>query len=224
MLLKEVFDQLTYGELSQLALGTGSQGEIEEANYPRVLASVNLGLSALYKRFKLKEGQLTFPLTTEGNVYQIKANDLNKIEKVFTLEGTELSLNDGSDPYSCFTPSINTLSVPLGIVTGSMEVPEKYRTAEIQVIYRAGHPVVSVDDAGFDIETATIELPYSHLEALLYFIASRLHNPIGMVNEFNAGNNWAAKYEMECERLKSQGLEINHEVDSHSRLRSNGWV
>ena len=53
MKLKEVFDQLTYGELSQLSIGGQAQGEITEENYARVVAHVNLGLSAIYKRFHL---------------------------------------------------------------------------------------------------------------------------------------------------------------------------
>ena len=36
MNLQEIFDQLTYGELSQLSIGGGEVGVISVANYPRV--------------------------------------------------------------------------------------------------------------------------------------------------------------------------------------------
>ena len=223
MKLSEVFQQLAYGELSQIALGTITDEELAEESYAPLLAHVNLGLSALYKRFNLKEGRITFPLSQAGNVYKLGVTDLNKIERVETLEGTELSLNDGNDPLSCYTPQMNTLRVPQKIVSKSPDLPEKYITGELLVIYRANHPKV-VATGGFLIpKSVELELPYSHLEALLYFVASRVHNPIGMVNEFNAGNNWAAKYEMECQRLESLDLEID-DTTTNARLNKNGWV
>ena len=187
------------------------------------MAHVNLGLTALYKRFNLKEGRLVFPLSPVGNVYKLGTADLNKIERVLTKEGFELALNDGNDPLSCYTPQMNILRVPPKIVSKSQDLPEKYITDELEVIYRANHAKI-VATGGFLLpEKVEMELPDSHLEALLYFVASRVHNPIGMVNEFNAGNNWAAKYEMECQRLESLDLEID-DITTNARLNKNGWV
>jgi hypothetical protein len=223
MKLAEVFTQLAYGEFSQLALGANNNGELDATNYPILISHINLGLAALYKRFHLKEGRINFPLTEDENVYKLNVTDLNKMERVLTLEGAELGLNDYSDPYSCFTVSMDTLRVPQAIVAKSQDIPERYRTSELVVVYRANHPklAVSVD---VDPEEVELELPYSHLEALLYFMASRANNPIGMINEFNAGNNWAMKYEQECLRLKESGLEIDPENYEHTRLERNGWV
>lgn len=223
MTLSEIFSQLAYGELSQLALGRNSEGELDENNYPVLVSHINLGLSALYKRFNLKEGRLTFPLTQEGNVYKLGVTDLNKIEQVITAEGTSLKLNDETDPYSCFTPSMDTIRVPQKIVDKDPDVPEKYRTSELLVVYRANHPKITLVNGFINPDTTELELPYTHLEALLYFVASRVNNPIGMVNEFNAGNNWAAKYEMECQKLEAYNLEIDKGTSS-TRLRNNGWV
>jgi hypothetical protein len=47
------------------------------------------------------------------------------------------------------------------------------------------------------------------MQALMYFVASRAHNPAGMSNEFHAGNTWYAKYEGECMRLKLENYEID---------------
>ena len=44
MTLQEIFDQLTYGELSQLSMGGSEAGIIDESNYSRILVHVNLGL------------------------------------------------------------------------------------------------------------------------------------------------------------------------------------
>lgn len=248
MKLVEIFSQLTYGEFSQLNLGGAQQGEINEDNYPAVLAHLNLGLTALYKRFPLKEGRLlvvlqpgmvTYPLHSKYALSNTKSkelvrhiqdsptarflDDIHKVERVYTLNGVEMGLNDLEDPYAIMTPSAAVLRVPSLIVSGSSEVPAHLQTHTLEVVYRANHPILNADAGGFNPETLEVELPYSHLEPLLYFIASRAHNPIGMVNEFNAGNNYAAKYEMACQQIEQANLRVDQgsQVD---RLTRNGWV
>lgn len=223
MYLSEVFSQLAYGELAQTVLGENSEGELVENKFAMLMAHVNMGLTALYKRFNLKEGRLTFPLSTAGNVYKLGVTDLHKVERVLTSAGVDLPLNDGKEKYSCFTPRMDTIRVPLDIVNKVADVPEQFKTDSLEVVYRANHPKL-VDTLGIiDPETIEVELPYSHLEALLYFVASRVHNPIGMANEFHAGNSWASKYEAECMKLQQQNLEID-ESNDNDRLNRNGWV
>ena len=223
MKLSEVFQQLAYGELSQLNLGTITDEELPESAHAPLLAHVNLGLTALYKRFNLKQGRITFALNPAGSTYQIGASDLHKIERVLTDAGKDLPLNDGNDKYSCFTSKMDTLRIHPDVNVKLDSIPEQYKTDKITVLYRANHPKI-VATGGFLVpESVELELPYSHLEALLYFVASRAHNPIGMVNEFNAGNNWAAKYEMECQRLENLNLEID-EANENFRLYEKGWV
>jgi len=68
-----------------------------------------------------------------------------------------------------------------------------------------------------------VQLPDSHLEALLFFVASRVNNPIGMTNEFNAGNSYAAKFEAACQALEEQGLQVDQD-SQNTRLHRGGWV
>lgn len=223
MKLSEVFQQLAYGELSQISIGGITDDELAEEAHAPLLAHVNLGLTAIYKRFNLKEGRITFPLVPGSYLYKLAASDLHKIEQVYTAEGVELPLNDGNSAFSCTTPQLNTLRVVKKIVDRTMDLPEKYQTTGLEVVYRANHTKVVASGGYLIPEMVELELPDSHLEALLYFVASRVHNPIGMVNEFNAGNNWAAKYEMECQRLEGLNLEID-ESNGNERLSRNGWV
>ena len=68
MYIKDIFEQLTVGELSNLALGGGDNGAVKVADYPKVLAHINLGLLNLYTRFHLKNGYTTIKLVPQ--VYQ----------------------------------------------------------------------------------------------------------------------------------------------------------
>jgi hypothetical protein len=245
MKLAEVFTQLTYGELSQLNIGGAEAGAIDDTNYAKILPHVNLGLAALYKRFNLKENRLVIELIEDKVTYPLLKRfavngggaepvryimdtlsepyleDINKVERVYLDSGSELGLNDDSDIYGCFTPSYNILRIPAILVNDGV-VPEELMTASLEVVYRANHPLL-VYDADFNPNSIELELPYSHLEPLLLFIASRINNPIGMTNEFHAGNSYAAKYEQACILLEQKNLQVD--VGSQGdRFSSKGWV
>ena len=223
MKLQEIFDQLTHGELSQLSMGGGEAGVINETNYQRVLPHINLALTSLYKRFNLKEKRLAITLQREADTYQLNVEDILKIEKVLTDDEFELSLNREGDKYSCFTPTLTTLRLPKEIMAQGADLPDEYKTDGLTVVYRANHPKLVMKFGVLRSEATNVELPSSHLQALLYFVASRAHNPIGMTNEFNAGNNYYAKYEAECQELEAKGLQVDRGIDNN-RLQRNGWV
>lgn len=222
MKLSEIFSQLTYGELSQLSLGGADVGEIDSNNYPKILSHVNMGLLALYARFPLKEGRVIVPLQVGKTTYLLDPNEVLKVERVYTATGWEMGLNDESDPFACFTPSLHTLRVSAAVTAGSGEIPDYLKTSSLEVVYRAKHPALTVD-AGFDPELVEVTLPYSHLEALLLYVASRVNNPIGMSNEFHAGNSYAAKFESACQQLELQNLRVDQGAQN-TRLERAGWA
>ena len=239
MKLSDIFSQLTYGELSQVSVGSADQGVIDATNYNQVLAHINLALAALYKRFPLKEGRASFALKPGQPIYKITtedglsflqgsnadefADDIIKIEKVLTDAGFELGINNSADVYSCFTPSATTLRVASPITDQIMDLPPYLKTVNLTVVYRANHPIISLGRGTFNPALVDVELPYSHLEALLMFVASRVHNPIGMDHGFHAGNSYYAKYESICQQLEKTNVGVDQGSQS-TRLRSNGWV
>jgi len=48
-------------------------------------------------------------------------------------------------------------------------------------------------------------------------------NPIGMTNEFHAGNSYYAKYEHEVNRLKIENLEIDN-IGYDDRFNQKGFI
>jgi hypothetical protein len=223
MRLQDIFDQLSTSEFSQISLGGQDAGVINEANQELVLNHINMALTAIYKRFNLREGRVRFVLQPGADSYAIKAEDLLKIERVVTDGGEELTLNDHNDPYSCFTPSLNSIRLPKAIVAQDSSTPDVYKTEGLTVIYRANHKKISSKYGFLNPTTMQLDLPQSHLMALLYYIASRAHNPIGMGQEFNAGNTWYMKFLSECEDLENRGLQVQ-ETEEANRLKRNGWV
>lgn len=149
-------------------------------------------------------------------------DDILKIERVYVSGGKELGLNDASDQYSCFTSSASTLRVPVEIAGKTSGIPVELVTDTLLVVYRANHPIL-VKCAGFNPANIELELPYSHLEPLLYYVASRINNPIGMANEFHAGNSYAAKYEKSCQELEMVNLRVD-QGSQNTKLRQKGFV
>lgn len=238
MKLSDVFAQLSFGELSQLSIGGEGSGVVNPNNYDALIAHVNMGLLSLYRRFPLKEGQLsfqleagrvTYPMDSAGDVSFLEgetgdfADDIIKIEGVQTLMGAVLGLNDASDPYSCFTPNMTTLRVPGTVAAQDASLPDYLKTPSLTVTYRAKHPLIVKKNAQFSPARVEVELPWTHLEPLLLFIASRIHNPVGMTNEFHAGNSYYAKYEKACADLEVKNIMID-QGNQNTQLERNGWV
>jgi hypothetical protein len=249
MTLQEIFDQLTFGELSQISIGGNEAGAIKETDYPRILVHINLGLTALYKRFSLKEGRLmlslvagrtVYPLTRQYAVSNTRStetvrylldstdvpfhDDIHKIEQVLTSAGVDLGLNNPSDPYAVSTPSHTTLRVNPEIVAMDINLPDWLKTSTLELVYRANHPKIVIGQGLFNPARVQVQLPDSYLNALLLFVASRVHTPGGMTGEFNPGNNYAMKYEAECQALVAQNLQVDRSDSGTHLFRQRGWA
>jgi len=223
MKLREIFEHLAYSELSQLNVGDVSLGLINESNYDKVLSAVNLGLTALHTRFCLKQNEVIIELEQGKYSYVVPKDDLLKVEIVYTDSGYELPLNDASQYYSVMTPNLKTINVPKDIVDGLVGVPEEYAASSLKLVYRANHKIMPYGFNGYDAEQVEIDLPYAYVEPLLYFIGSRFHNPMGLINDFNVGNNYAAKYERACQEIEKSNIRVD-QGKQNTRLAMGGWV
>ena len=238
MTLDDIFDQLTYGELSHLFI---TPGAVPATGLPAdkrkgIFLSVQLGLTELYKRFKLREGSLTIGLAADKYSYLLTTryaesnlkstgvvkhildadspflDDLLQIEKVYSEDGTELPLNMLDDEDSIMTPSFN-----------SIVIPDDLEGDTLRIQYRANHPVLQAHVAIAAPSIVTIDLPPTHLKALLLWVASRVHTkPISM-DMFHDGNNYYGKFEAACAELVNSGFHVENS-GVNDRLRSKGWV
>lgn len=239
MKLTEIFNMLSYGELSNLKIA-GEDGVVPKEKYAKIITSVNLGLTALHNRFLLQVGTLYVDLIEGQQQYILKrlyqvgnpeglrfvqyiresdptfADDIIRIEQVFDQNGRELGLNDPVNLYAVSTPNMSTLRVPLGLV-------KEEKVTSLTVLYRADHKRIVWEDKTFDPDDEEVELPYSHLQALVYYVASRIHNPTGFTDTNHEGNNYAAKYERECGNLEAQNLRVDTSETNTKTMRG-GWV
>lgn len=212
MNLQEIFDQLTDGELINTSIGSDKDGGINCGDERKICSHVELGLLALYKRFRLKTKTVDV-YTVEGQLeYKVDANDILKIERVYTADDCELQFNHTDNELSISAPTYDTI-----------KLSEEMKPQLLKVEYRARHPKLDKELVSFDAEKVEIELPYTHLEPLLLFVASRVLNPIGISGEFHEGNNYMAKYERACQMLEAHNYQSDNQSESN-RFNDRGWV
>ena len=251
MLLSDIYLQLQEGELSQIFPGTGDlvtgNGDMPSTQYQKLWPHVKLGLTELHKRFNLREsefsivlqpGQIAYPLQSRFAASNASSREpvryiedtsepftdnLTQVEQIWgTLNERdyEIPQNNRARPDAVRLPRYNNLIIP----DDPEKAPWLRETSELRVVYRADHPSIDEDLLRTPAEIE-IDLPSTFLEALLYFIAMRVHTPLGgMLGEtMSEGNNWAAKFEAEVRELKMLNLEIDN-LDGQSMFQSGGWA
>lgn len=216
MTLLDIYNQLAYGELRMLTIGGSSVNTetdgIKPEDYKRLLPHVQLGLTVLHTRCALKESSVLIPLALPRVTYTVAkkqdtptgwADDLLMIERVHGIyqgEEVELPIDDLTEPASIMKLAANRIIIP-------SDAPWLAETTVLDVKYRANHPAINPYIANAAPLAVPIDLPYTHLEALCYFVASRLHNPIGMTpGAMHEGNNYATKFEAAVAQLNDLGM------------------
>ena len=217
MKLQEIFDLLTFGELAQLSIGGGEAGVIDDINMAKILPHINLGLTSLYKRFNLKTSSLMVPLVVGQEIYPIIQEDLIKILEIYAPTTEEVSLNDPTNTFGCFTLSSNTL-----LVSTFLTNTRAYQY--LTIVYKANHPKLQADDGYVDVDTLLIELPDSYIEPLLYFVAARLLSSTGSGQfEGLASMQYMQKYENACQQLTNWNPQAEASREE-PRIRTGGWA
>lgn len=240
------FSQLNIGGAGQGVIDDTNMGKVvDHLNLGLTDLFTRFELKIGTAVLQLQPDQTTYPMTSKRAVSKYRAtippalpapvpyiidsvadpfkDDILLMTRIYTDGDYELPLNRLDVPYSLLTSKMDRLEVPLSIVNKAQTLPEVLLTNNLRVVYRCNHPILNMNVGAFDPDRLEIELPYSHLTALLYFVASRASNPVGLGQEFNAGNTYAAKYAAECQRLKLDGMEIQQRGDD-SKFQERGFV
>jgi hypothetical protein len=235
MTLSELFEQLSYGELSQLPAGTSEPGAIDEAYWRQVISHINLGLLELYKRFWVESGEVLLQLYDHIAYYKLHdryaesnrlspepyryikdseyypfRNNVMKIEQVFNACGEQVCLNDHTACESLFTPAYDTLQVPL---------PTNYTVLTVE--YRAGPEKIQYVP-GMDPEEVEVDIPPGLLEPLVLFVGARAYRVMNP-DQHNSTRAYMQLFEQACVQAHRYGLEIKTNY-GNTKLDNHQWV
>lgn len=217
MKLNEILDALASSELANLNFV--ENGEIIEAKIPKIVGAINLGLTKLYTRFKLKKGFITLSVTPSITSYELSTtNVLSGIntEGYITTEGFTgdlieiLNIKDSLDYNVSFDGSGNAVLLKTNLI--------KLKTAvEEEDTYTIEYSALPTKLVYIDNTDIAVELPDMYLPALLMFIGSRFASPVGISFDANRNSmdiNYLQQYEAECQRLEMLGLDVGNDLDT----------
>ena len=237
MKLSEFFELLEYGELANLSLSGGIDDEkgIREEDYPTLVSHINLGLSDLHTKFNLKEREVVlqeyssithyeldskYAVTNTSSTEPVKYildsetsvfnDDVLRINSAFNEIGEELPINDEYQPNSIFLNGYRTIQIPYPVDTNT-----------IFIMYRANHAKLDVQTPDLNAE---IELPAYCIEALLSYVASRVHSQRTSQEAQGAAVNLMAKYTLICDQIELRNMLHNSPDNTNFKLGVNQWV
>lgn len=236
MNVSDLFQSLSFGELSNLSLSNNGDGTIIETQQPKVLRHANEALLRLYSRFVLKEDDVVIEMYEHITNYELKAkfaerfvpeqgtgekhryikdrytaepfkDDVIRILKVFNSLGQEMVLNNETKRWSLFTPRPKTLQVPLPI-----------RGQALSVNYQARHVKLT---GSLNQE---VELPDVLEGAFMSYIASNVFTDMGGPENLQRGQVLMAKYETICVEVEAKDVISVTNSSSASVFEQQGYV
>ena len=189
MRLSDIFDALGSGELANLHLVENNS--IIPDKLPIVLNAINLALTDLHTKFLLKRELVKINIEPIIDTYKITNGDFIEV----------LNSDMNGIQYSLLNP--NTLYVKAD------------KPTVITIEYKASHRKLTEEDI---LEDSEVDLPLSYLNALLYFIGSRMY--VSVVNQLDGDLNesarYASMYQAELLTLTNQGIDVDN-------LNNNDW-
>lgn len=239
--LKEIIDLLCGAEFFNMHFVDMETHELVVSKVPMLVQSINLGVLDLHKRFTLKTGHAKINLTkgqfrynlrpqyqvgTKGNEdkYIVEGDKLYprsvlKIEKVFDECEIELPLRGPGYRNNVSTPENDSILLPKNYFDG-----DENRTFITVEYRRTGDPLRICNDDLDNWTCLKVDLPYTHQQALLYFVANRHHKPTGFSeNSARETINYGQAYEDECRNLDKLNLRVD-DVGTDDMIRRGGWA
>ncbi len=236
--IKEIFNLLAEGEFSHMNLKQRHTGGLAEEEYPKVIGHLNLGLIELYKQFNFLQDELTLHICPQTKIYYMRSdrfglvqnmckhtyieedpdnsfdNNILEITNIYNSIGDDLPLNDRRATLAIETINYDTLRIAPIL---ACEV--------LSVRYKASYPKIFIDEE-FDAEAYELYIPDVILEALLFYIASRVYKGMGSNDSSqNADKSmtYMQKYELACQKIDTFGLDTQIN-DARTNFDESGFV
>jgi hypothetical protein len=237
--LREIFTDLSYGELQGIAIGnliaSDNESEPDPKNYAQLISHINAGMRKLHSRFFCRALEIYIEQNEAVETYYLKneyaqSNTASAIpiENRYIADPTTnfdetslLKIEQVFDEEGCLL-KLNDFSDPLSIFSPTYNAiqipwPNEFNTVAVQ--YRATHDKIlySVD---MDIDTTDVPVPMALYNALLLYVAFRA------MPRLDGGAEKGQMFQMyddECKRVEQEGLHPQAEPGDW-RFDAKGWV
>lgn len=212
MTVEELFRQLSYGELSNLAMAVDATGTIKKTQQNRVIHFANEGLRALHTRFPLIETPLLLTLTADTELVVALPDGAIKVLSILTAWGESISFTTVVQPGAFYVTG-GEIHVPaMAVDTGT----------ELQAYLQMRHPTLNPIATDADLAQVITLLPELY-KALTSYIAAEMYGTMNTADAAAVAANHRARYEATCLEALSLGL-IPSEIRLGQKFEARGWV
>ena len=235
MNIEELFRNLSYGELSNLALSCEGSGTIVESARPKIVMYANDALTRLHTRFPLRTKDVLIEMYAHITNYHLLprfarstspqvekypyildlplepfVDEVIQIESVFDTYGCNLPLNDEGNCHSVFTPQAKVLQVPHPVAVAG---------AALNVVYRTKH-----DNLEHEKLNQPIFLPETLHSAFTAYIAYKVYSHMNTVEATNKAQEHLAFYESVCNEVTENDAVNSSISTTNQRFEERGWI
>lgn len=238
MKLKQILQDLTYGELAGLKFGNllveEAENEPDPHQYERIISYINLGLTEIYKRFFLRSREIYIQEQDEVATYKLHSDyAASNTASAIPIEDRYI-IDTADDPFlddilkieEVYDEEGNKMS--LNDITDDdsaytpaynmVQIPYPDAENTFAVQYRAAHPRLDTS-LSTDPDTVEVELPNSLYAALLQYVGYRAYL---RTNAEKSADFWQ-QFEKTVQHVDRLGLEVQGEPGDW-RFDEHGWV
>lgn len=235
MKLSECLTKLSYGEFSNLSLGSEGNGDIAPAKIQSTVMHINEALLRLHTRMVLKENYVYLEqrenLTMYNLMYKHAATnedpanledryimdtearpfteDVLRVLQVTDSFGRPLPLNDQGKFWSVFTPKFNQL-----------QVPNPLGAQVLTVHYQAKHAKLDYEEN----PEAEIEIPDTLHAALLSYVAYKVYGNMNTAEAVTNAANHLGNYETVLGEIEKMDATNMSYMNSSTLFDQKGFV
>jgi hypothetical protein len=233
MNVEQMYEALSYGELSNLALSGEGSGLILDEKKPQVLLALNEGLLRLHTKFVLREKEVIIEMVRHITNYHLLARfahyttpvverwtyirdmpndrfveDVLKVTGAYNTYGQALPLNDSEQDLSIFTPQLNMV-----------QIPRPVHGSAVSLLYQARHAELLLDTPEQDIL-----VPDSLMGALRAYLAYKIYSQLGTQEATVKAVEHMNTYEAICNEVETHGMTLGNPSTTNVRFDKRGWI
>lgn len=234
MKVRDILEQLAYGELANTSIGGDDLSPITSPDkYRQIIPAINSALGALYSRFELGFNNILLEQVGHIGTYHLKTRyaessgsaeefkylkdslsnpfeeDVIRIDRIIDSCSDPVFINNESFCTSVFLPTYD-----------SIEFPTVEDGAVLNVIYQAAHKRLDIE--GVSALEQEVTIPEHFMEALLAYVAHRIYKNRKSLAGESQSNNYYSIYQSECARLENK-TPVNL-ISKEIATIDSGWV
>ncbi len=213
--LEQLFQQLSYGELSNQPVAVEATGILKKDQQNRIVFFLNEALTRLHSRFALLEESETLELTAGEDLDHELEEDVIIVTSMFTVV---------DEVTTSITFNVKPIPGTLYVHAGSIHVPERLAeyAAELQVNYQKRHPVIESVTVPSDLGQEITLIPELR-EALTAYIAAKFYGSMNSQDTLAIAAGYRQRYEQVIQEASQQGV-LPGELVEVQKLEMRGFV